>query len=145
MQDGALDDVASAIASAVELNKGVPRMSDAALAEHAQTVASLDEKRRMRVAEELTALVRRLVETGQDAWDEAIVQLSALVAVAIGGIGGAQQTLGEAIGAQKAAALIGSAKSLKPVGTDKGAGQSPLSARLKAKESKKRSTKERSR
>lgn len=125
-----VDPLTKDIANAFALDEGRPRLDDDALIAHSESIAALPAARKEIVAVELTALARRIVATGQDAWDEALVQLCLLVGVAVGNLERAGAMLAD--NADKAKALVGAAASHVPVGAaGRPAGSSsPLSALL---------------
>lgn len=119
MKGSRADEMVRDIGNAFALVGGRPRLADELLASHARAIAALDEGRREKIAVELVALARRAAATGQDEWDDALVQLCLLTAIAVGDLDRAGDLLAEAgLGTQRARALVGAAQSLKPVGAD---------------------------
>jgi hypothetical protein len=113
-----MDNVVIEIGSSFTLNGGRPRLADDALVEHARIVAALEHGRRARVAVELVALACRAADTEQDTWDEALVQLSVLIAVALGDLNAARDTLTASFPEAQARKLVGAIDVLRPVAGD---------------------------
>jgi hypothetical protein len=111
-----LDALTQAVAQSVALHHGRPRIDDDALVAHGQAIMRLEPPRRARVGEELVALAAKVVATKKDAWEDTLVQLSLLIAVAVGGFEAAHASLSSALGDARARALIASASSSVPVG-----------------------------
>jgi hypothetical protein len=127
-----MDQVVIEIGSSFTLNGGRPRLPDDVLTNHAHVVAALDAVRREQVAIELVALARRAANSEHDAWDEALVQLSVLIAVALGDVDGARDMLTASLPEAQARKLVGTLDTLRPVGADgrtRGA-SSPLNTML---------------
>jgi hypothetical protein len=112
-----LDALTQAIAHSIALHQGLPRIDDDALVAHGRAIMSLEPPRRVRVGEELVALAAKVVATQKDAWEDTLVQLSLLIAVAVGGFEAAHASLSSALGDVRARALIASVSSSVPVGS----------------------------
>jgi hypothetical protein len=112
--DEAMDDVVVAIARSVQVKDGRAVIADAELSAHADAViaaASRDAERGERIAEELLALAMRAANEDGDGFDDVILQLTVLAAIAVGDVKHAQAMLDE-----KARAVVGSTATNTPVG-----------------------------
>jgi hypothetical protein len=111
--DEAMDDVVVAVARSVQLIDGRAAIVDDELGAHADAViaASQDAKRAARIGEELVALAVRAASEDSDGFDDVIVQLTALAAIAVGDIERAAAMLDD-----KARAVVGSTAARTPVG-----------------------------
>jgi hypothetical protein len=127
----AFGDVARAIASTISLADGRPRLKDDDLVAHARAIAALDAPARLRVAEDLLIQAQRMWTANPDAWQDALAQLCVLVAVALGSAEAAAASFERGLGADRARAVVGAARSLKPPPGARVEGVlSPLAARI---------------
>jgi hypothetical protein len=111
----AFGDVARAIASTISLADGRPRLKDDDLVAHARAIAALDAPARLRVAEDLLIQAQRMWTANPDAWQDALAAAS----------------FERGLGADRARAVVGAARSLKPPPGARVEGVlSPLAARI---------------
>jgi hypothetical protein len=129
--DAPLDALTSSITRDFWLNGGRPQLADEAFTGYVGQMVELPAARKHTVAVELLAIVRKLWNDNNEAWDDAIVQLSILIQTAIGE-GQLKEALHRELGSQ-AEHVIGTAKAaVRPVGADRrpAGSTSPLQARL---------------
>ncbi len=118
--DETMDELVRAVAASIEHRDGAVRIDDGPLREHAAAIArAAVGGRAERLAEELVGLAVRAAGEARDEFDDAIMQLSALAAIALGDFERAEIVLGHGKGEEgraRARALIGEVSSMTPVG-----------------------------